>query len=189
MKFIALALFFFISLGHADEVRDSPDGKYEVIYTSKILYEDNLTIRMKSGGKVICRTIASTYEPNRFIELIWSPDSTLLAVISGGTKTTSEVRIIRFHNDTAEELKLPDYHQNIYGRHKRLKGGRDSFAKHLRWENNVLSFDSEGSWTEWVSNPSDLPEDWYAYSIKLTIVDARVSLAEVNLKNRVNKRR
>lgn len=92
MKLIALALFFFISLGHADEVRDSPDGKYEVIYTSKILYEDNLTIRMKSGGKVIYRTIASTYEPNRFIELIWSPDSTLLAVISAWLETSVFVK-------------------------------------------------------------------------------------------------
>jgi len=189
MKLIALVLFLLASLGHADDAGDSPNGKYEVIYTSKMLYEDNVTIREKSGGKVIYRTIASTYEPNRFDELIWSADSTLLAVISGGTKTTSEVRIIRFDNDTAEELKLPDYQQNIYGRHKRLKGGRYSFAKHLKWNKNVLSFESEGSWTESVSNPSDFPEDWYAYSIKLTLVGARVSLAEVNSKNRANKRR
>jgi hypothetical protein len=182
MKLIALVLFLFASLSHADDTRDSPNGKYEIIYTSRMLYEDNVNIRVKSGGKVIYRTIASKYEPNRFDELIWSANSTLLAIISRGTETTSEVKIIRFHNDTAEELKLPNYHQNIYGRHKRLKGGRYSFAKHLRWDNNVLSFDSEGSWTEWASNPSDSPEDWYAYSIKLTIDGARVSLAEVNSK-------
>jgi hypothetical protein len=176
MKTILVALFL-PAVSTAQLV--SPDGKYEIRYIDAPSFEANTELVRKADNHVYLSTLSSSYESSPFEEVVWSTDSKFLAVAIRGSKTTSHVEVYKFSSDEVTQVSIPQLNLNLLGRHQQVKGGRYFQVSDLKWQSSILTFTCRGSLVEGVSNPLDLPEDWFNYKVSLSISDNDAVLTKV----------
>ncbi|MBK1791007.1 hypothetical protein [Persicirhabdus sediminis] len=157
----------------------SPNKSFAVEYRKAGASESDVDFIRTSDKKVLYQAFSSGVGGQGYEEIVWSPDSRYLAVTTRGTKTTVSLEIYRFEAGGVTQVKIPDYRLNLLGRHNLVSGGRYSFARQITWTGSTLTFSSEGSLLDGVSNPRDSPENWYRYQIKLDIYGGSAELSKV----------
>jgi len=142
----------------------SPNGQYKIEYEVEPLeHETNVELKNAKTGKVIKQTISYGYYIEEYHEIAWSPDSRYLAVISRGTRTSSQVEVFSFIGDTVEEVTMPSPKLSD----GTWTGGRNQFVKHLKWEGTTLKYYCFGDKFDGAGNLDLVPEDWYHFDIAM----------------------
>lgn len=155
---LAITLSSLCQLG-ADNLT-SPNGQYRIVYTSG---DANVELQNAKTGKVLAQTIFYGYQPEKYHEIAWSPDSRYLAVISRGTRTSSQVEVFSFIGDAAEEVTMPCPKLG----NGDWPGGRSQFVKHLKWEGTTLNYYCYGDKVDGAGDPELVPENWYHFDVSM----------------------
>lgn len=145
----------------------SPDGRYEIRYTSAGLYEDNVEIVDTKNDEVIHNGCAALYQELKYREVAWSKDSKHVALISRGTRTTTHFEILHFEDGVVNEVKIPPYMARIIGRKNFKSLGRYHWISKLRWEGSNLTFRCAGQWVDGPGDPAVDPHNWYHYDVTI----------------------
>jgi hypothetical protein len=177
MRNIILAFLLFLSSINvrADSSFPSPDGTCEARIAEDEFRVSNLTI---TRGDKRLFSMPSGYRG--FTAVVWSPDSTYLAVVEHGTKTTMTLAVYLIEPNEVKSISLPAYRLNILGRYQRVEGGRYRFDEDLKWRKaDVLEFVTRGSLVDGASNPQDNPENWYSFVVGIEFATDRAHLLTV----------
>jgi hypothetical protein len=167
MKLIILAALLMITSRAICDDLKSPDGKYEVEYHKSLPHESNVKFKNTKTGKVLGDAFSNGYDSSSYLETAWSPDSRYLAVVARGTRTTSEIEIFAFSDDSVEQIRLPDYRLNLLGRRQLMDGGRYHWVSKLRWDATTITFYCTGQWMDGSGDPAVDPSNWYHFDVSL----------------------
>lgn len=176
MRILITAVVLMGFAGNAAAQLKSPDGRYEIIYRVEGEYVSQADFKDTRTGKVIHTELISGYMEKSFREIAWSKDSKYVALMSRGTRTTSDVEVLRFEGEVVKKLDLPDYRLNILGRNKQLVGGRYHWVNQLRWEDSKLTFRCAGQWKDGSGDPAVDPDNWYHFDVTIQLGDKTAPL-------------
>ena len=165
--------------GHAMAQLKSPDGRYEITYNSAGLYESNVEFKDTKSGKVIHYGSSTSYQMIKYHEVLWSQDSKYVALISRGTRTTTEFEVLRFKDGVVTEVKLPNYGAEIQKHKPSKRGGRYEWVSQLRWEGSKLSFRCVGQWEDGSGDPAVDPDNWYHFEVTIKVNEKSPQKAEM----------
>ena len=157
--------------GMAQAQLKSPDGRYEITYTSAGLYEANVEFKDTKTDKVIHDGSSTSYQMMQYREVLWSKDSKYVALISRGTRTSTHLEILHFNDGAVTEVKLPNYGAEILKQKAASKGGRYEWHSKLRWEKAKLTFRCAGQWNDGSGDPEVNPDNWYHFDVTLELGD------------------
>ena len=145
----------------------SPNGKYFYEYHEALPHESNVRFLNTKTGKQIGLGFSYGYEPESFLETKWSHDSSYLAVIVRGTRTTAHLVVYHFEGDMVTMVDLPDFQLNLLGRRNLIEGGRYQWCKNLRWEDTTLTFHYTGQWKDGPGDPKIDPDNWFYFDVSI----------------------
>ncbi len=142
----------------------SPNGQYKIEYDAEALeHESNVELKNAKTGKVLLQTSSYGYYKEKYHEIAWSPDSQYLAVVSRGTRTSIDVEVFRFKDDTVEQITLPSPKLGDGS----WQGGRSYFVKHIKWEATTLKYYCYGDKVYGAGDAESVPDNWYHFDIAL----------------------
>lgn len=168
-----IAIAILVSVVSAGDARiASPDGRYEVEYFEGLPGESNVKFKDARTGQVLRYGFTSGYEEKKFRAVSWSPDSRFLALVSRGTKTTSDIEILRFDGESISEVMIPDYRLNILGRKHLITGGRHHWVSEVQWSSSTVTFRCRGQWVDGSGDPQIDPSNWYHFAVTLEVSHA-----------------
>lgn len=164
MKYYLVTALVLITSHVTDAQMTSPDGKYVVEYfdADAAPHESNVKFKSAKSGKILRYEFSSGYEEKTFQEVAWSADSSYLAVVSRGTKTSSYVRVFSFVEGKVEEVKMPNPKMGDAD-----WSGRYYFVKHLKWEGATLKYYCYGDKVAGGGDAEFFPDNWYHFDVVL----------------------